>query len=67
MKYLRASPYPTIPNVQRVRRILSDGRNNYHFYHRPTRTKLPGRPGAPEFEAAYEAAEQNHLSQGGGK
>ncbi len=46
-------PYNRIRNVHRVRRWLSDGRCNYHHYHRPTRTKLPGQPGSPEFMAAY--------------
>jgi len=40
-------------NVHRVRRTLSDGRYNYHYYYRPTRTKLPGQPGSPEFMAVY--------------
>lgn len=50
--------YLPIRNVQRVRRRLSDGRCNYHHYHRPTRTKLPGHPGSPEFMAAYEECER---------
>ncbi len=51
-------PYIRLRNVHRVRRRLSDGRCNYHHYHRPTRTKLPGQPGSPEFMAAYEACER---------
>lgn len=47
-----------IRNVQRVRRALSDGRYNYHHYHRPTRIKLPGKPGSPEFMVVYEQCEQ---------
>jgi hypothetical protein len=54
----RHAPYTRIRNVQRVRRRLSDGRCNYHHYHRPTRTKLPGLPGSPEFMAAYEDCER---------
>jgi hypothetical protein len=49
----RSAPYTRIRNVQRVRRRLSDGRCNYHHYHRPTRTKLPGQPHSPEFMAVY--------------
>jgi len=49
--------YRPIRNVQRVRRGLSDGRCNYHHYHRPTRTKLPGQPGSPEFMALYAKCE----------
>ncbi len=45
-------------NVHRVRRRLSDGEYRTHYYHRYTRMKLPGRPGSPEFMAAYQAAEQ---------
>lgn len=54
----RRTPYTRIRNVQRVRRPLSDGRCNYHHYHRPTRTKLPGQPGSPEFMAVYEECER---------
>jgi hypothetical protein len=59
----RRAPYTHIRNVQRVRRPLSDGRCNYHYYHRQTRTKLPGLPGSPEFVAAYDAAERSLASQ----
>jgi hypothetical protein len=51
-------PYTPLHNVHRVRRRLSDGRCNYHHYHRPTRTKLPGQPGSPEFLAVYEECER---------
>ena len=55
----RRIPYTRIPNVQRVRRMLCDGRWNYHYYHRkPTRTTLPGQPGSPEFKAVYEECER---------
>jgi len=54
----RRAPYTRIRNVQRVRRPLSDGRYNYHHYHRPTRTKLPGQPGSPEFMAVYQECER---------
>lgn len=50
--------YNCIRNVHRVCRRLSDGRRNYHHYHRHTRTKLPGQPGSPEFMAAYLCAER---------
>src|SRR5579863_6922445 len=49
----RYNPCPRMRNVQRVRRALCDGRYNFHHYHRPTRTKLPGQPGSPEFMAVY--------------
>jgi len=54
----RRAPYTRIRNVQRVRRPLSDGRYNYHHYHRPTRTKLPGQPGSPEFMSVYQECER---------
>lgn len=53
----RRTPYTRIRNVHRVRRPLCDGRQNYHHYHRPTRTKLPGQPGSPEFMAVYQECE----------
>jgi hypothetical protein len=53
MPYRIRVPYTRLRNVQRVRRPLSDGRCNYHHYHRPSRTKLPGQPGSPEFMAVY--------------
>jgi hypothetical protein len=49
--------YTRIRNVHRVRRLLTDGRTKYHFYHRKTRDKLPGQPGSPEFMAAYQECE----------
>ncbi len=50
--------YARIRNVHRVRRLLTDGRSKYHFYHRKTRDKLPGQPGSPEFMAVYEDCER---------
>ncbi len=58
MTYRRKAGDEPIRHVQRVRRLLSDGRCNYHYYHRQTRTKLPGLPGSAEFLAAYDAAER---------
>jgi hypothetical protein len=52
-----------IRNVHRVRRRLSDGEYNTHYYHRHTRRKLPGRPGSSEFLAAYRAAEQDWMTR----
>ena len=54
----RRQAYTPIRNVQRVRRRLCDGRVNYHHYHRPTRTKLPGQPLSPEFMAVYHECER---------
>lgn len=48
----------TLPaRVQRVRRRLTDDTVRCHFYHRPTRRRLPD-PANPDFAAAYEAAER---------
>ena len=52
----------TIPHVQRVRRRLSDGTTHIHFYHRPTKIRLP-LPTDPGFTAAYEAAERRLETQ----
>jgi len=41
-----------LPHINKVR-----SRGKVYYYHRPTRTRLPGRPGEPEFMAAYAAAE----------
>ena len=49
--------YPSIPRVHRVPRRLTDGRTRHHFYHRPTRIRLPP-PDSPEFQPAYDAAEK---------
>lgn len=61
----RRAPYTPIRNVHRVRRQLSDGRCNYHHYHRPTRMKLPGQPGSPEFMAIYEECERELAARNG--
>lgn len=58
MASLRTLTYKRTHNVHRVSRRLSDGRVNYHYYHRPTRTKLPGQPGSPEFLAVYQECER---------
>jgi hypothetical protein len=34
-----------------------DRHGKWHHYHRPTKTTLPGKPGSPEFMAAYHAAQ----------
>jgi hypothetical protein len=51
-----------IPRLHRVRRRLADGRVSTHWYHRPTKTKLPS-PDSPEFQLAYTAAEQQWATQ----
>ncbi|MBB4286207.1 tyrosine-type recombinase/integrase [Roseospira goensis] len=45
----------TVLRLRHVQRIRSRGRT--YYYHRPTRTRLPGEPGSAEFMAAYAAAE----------
>ncbi len=45
----------TILRLRNVQRVRSRGRT--YYYHRPTRTRLPGEPGSAEFMAAYAAAE----------
>ena len=51
-----------MPRVHRVRRRLTDGRVSIHWYHRPTKIKLPS-PDSPDFQAAYAAAEQQWVAQ----
>lgn len=51
------SPKSPIPRVQRIRRQLSTGAWRDHFYHRPTKIRLPP-PDHPSFAAAYQAAER---------
>jgi hypothetical protein len=57
MHRIKDASYKPIRNVKPVRRRLSDGRINLHYYHRPTGTRLPP-PGSPGFQEAYEAAER---------
>lgn len=39
--------------VNTVRRELADGSVRVYYYHRATGTKLPGKPGSAEFQAAF--------------
>lgn len=45
-----------LSGVQVVKRKHADGSVAVHYYHRATRTKLPGKPGSPEFDRALSAA-----------
>lgn len=54
-KNRRDCPYP---NVQKIRRRLTDGRHTTHFYFRPSGTKLTGLPGSPEFMAVLVQCER---------
>jgi hypothetical protein len=47
-----------IKGINKVRRRLSDGGFNLHFYHRKTGRKLRGEPGSAEFAASYAEAER---------
>ena len=47
-----AKPNLSLPFVKKYR----DRHGKMRFYHRPTRTPLPGKPGSAEFMAAYHAA-----------
>lgn len=51
-----------IPRVHRVRRIQSDGRVKTHWYHRPTKRRLP-HPDDPAFPATYKEAEREWAEQ----
>jgi hypothetical protein len=52
----------TIPRLQHIRRRLNTGAWRDHYYHRPTRKKLPP-PTDPNFEQAYAAAERQLAGQ----
>ena len=56
MHYKKKPALARFKNVQCVPRGLVDGRINTHYYHRPTRTRLPA-PESPEFKPAWENAE----------
>lgn len=62
MHYKKQPASARLKNVQCVPRVLVGGRINRHYYHRPTRTRLPA-PGSPEFTAAYEEAERQLASR----
>jgi hypothetical protein len=47
-----AKPNLRLPFLKKYR----DRHGKLRFYHRPTGTPLPGKPGSPEFMAAYQAA-----------
>jgi excisionase family DNA binding protein len=57
MHYKKKLAVARFKNVQCVPRTLVDGRINTHYYHRPTRTRLPP-PGSPEFRPAWEKCER---------
>lgn len=42
--------------IKKTTKVLADGTTKEFFYLREPRTPLPGRPGTPEFMAAYNAA-----------
>jgi hypothetical protein len=54
--------YRALARLHRVRRRLVDGRVVAHWYHRPTKIKLPA-PEDPAFDAAYATAEQQWAAQ----
>jgi hypothetical protein len=54
--------HTTIPRVQRARRRLCTGEVRYHYYHRPTKIRLPS-PENANFESAYDAAERQWAFQ----
>ena len=48
-----------ISGVNTVRKRLADGFVRVYYYHRDTGMRLDGKPGSPEFIAAYASAERN--------
>lgn len=49
-------------NLHRVPRPLTDGTVRHHYYHRPTKIRLPA-PDDPTFQVAYQAAERRYAEQ----
>jgi integrase len=47
-----------ISGVNTVRKRLADGSHRVYYYHRDTGIRLDGKPGSPEFIAAYTRAER---------
>ncbi|KAA0122054.1 integrase [Methylobacterium sp. P1-11] len=47
-----------LKGINKVRRKLADGSCSTHYYHRRTKTKLPGEPGSQAFVAAWHEAEK---------
>lgn len=45
-----------LKGINTVRKTLADGSVRKYYYHRATGRQLPGKPGEPEFVAAYAAA-----------
>jgi hypothetical protein len=64
MHYKTQPPVLRLKNVQRVLRARVDGTKRTHYYHRPTRIRLPS-PDQPEFRRAYEEAERLHAERKG--
>lgn len=48
-----------IGRVNKSTKILADGTLKTYYYHRDTKAPLPGKPGEPEFLAAYAEAEKS--------
>jgi integrase len=46
-----------LKGINTVRKTLADGAVRKYYYHRATGKQLPGKPGEPEFIAAYAAAQ----------
>ncbi len=46
----------TIKGIKRTRKKLSNGSTRTYYYERHSNTRLPGKPGSPEFMAAYHDA-----------
>jgi integrase len=55
-----------IKGVNTTHKRLSDGTVRTYYYHRSTSASLPGKPGSPEFIAAYAAAEKMLLKRHSG-
>lgn len=55
-----------LKGINTVRKKRADGSIAVYYYHRATKTPLPGKPGAPEFVAAIHEAEKAMLDRHAG-
>ena len=54
----QAGKKPALKGVMAVRKRLSGGTKVVYWYHRTSKTRLPGEYGSPEFLAAYIEADR---------
>lgn len=53
--------YSKFRGIQRVKGKSKDGNLRFYYYHRESRTRLPGEPGSAEFMAAYKGLQDKRI------